>query len=421
MDSLLCISFLVIFSTKPQPINGGISSLWDFCGCRWNEWQAWEDCNSECNGEQVRERMVWLYKSKDGCPFKFSTCATSDMGYDYRRCNAFCYHGGTSNSYVCACVVGYYGDCCGLEVTCGDPGSISNGNIDGNQFTYGDTIKYNCNTDYMLIDGSLTRTCQLNGLWNGTKPSCAFFNSCSSIPCQNNGNCTNVPDSYTCQCENGWSGTNCEIDVQPPVMSNCSNDMKILTSDLTKSVEWTIPDFTDPHNTSLSITENYVINNWTFPWGDYNISYSALKAVNGHVTECLFEIKIRPFPCQTLSAPLNGALLCNNWKTDYGQYCLYWCQEDYTVARGVDPTSWFICGASGSWFPGASIPDCSVRVSYLQSTSGYKLANVYRNCTEQEVMMQAYYINKLKESEFSYFCNKFHDECTEENTAVLCF
>ncbi|CAC5393168.1 unnamed protein product [Mytilus coruscus] len=300
-----------------------------------------------------------------------------------------------------------------LEVTCGDPGSISNGNIDGNQFTYGDTIKYNCNTDYMLIDGSLTRTCQLNGLWNGTKPSCAFFNSCSSIPCQNNGNCTNVQDSYTCQCENGWSGKNCEIDVQPPVMSNCSNDMKILTSDLTKSVEWTIPDFTDPHNTSLSITENYVINNWTFPWGDYNISYSALKAVNGHVTECLFEIKIRPFPCQTLSAPLNGALLCNNWKTDYGQYCLYWCQEDYTVARGVDPTSWFICGASGSWFPGA------IRVSYLQSTSGYKLANVYRNCTEEEGMMQAYYINKLKESEFSYFCNKFHDECTEENTAVL--
>lgn len=60
-----------------------------------------------------------------------------------------------------------------VEVTCGDPGSISNGNIDRNQFTYGDTIQYNCNTDFMLIDGSLTRTCQLNGLWNGTKPSCA--------------------------------------------------------------------------------------------------------------------------------------------------------------------------------------------------------------------------------------------------------
>lgn len=83
------------------------------------------------------------------------------------------------------------------------------------------------------------------------------------------------------------------IDVQPPVMFNCSNDMKILTSDLTKSVQWTIPDFTDPHNTSLIIKENYVINKWTFPWGDYNISYSALKPVNGIVTECVFEIKIR--------------------------------------------------------------------------------------------------------------------------------
>lgn len=63
----------------------------------------------------------------------------------------------------------------------------------------------------------------------------------------------------------------------------------------------------------------------------------------------------------------------------------------------------------------------TVKVSYLQSTSGYKLANVYRNCTEQEGMMQTYYINRLKESEFNYFCNKFQDECTEENTDVLCF
>lgn len=69
--------------------------------------------------------------------------------------------------------------------------------------------------------------------------------------------------------------------------------MKILTSDLSKSVEWTIPDFTDRYNTSLIIKENYVINKWTFPWGDYNISYSALKLVNGIVSECVFEIKIR--------------------------------------------------------------------------------------------------------------------------------
>ncbi|XP_076109331.1 sushi repeat-containing protein SRPX2-like [Mytilus galloprovincialis] len=281
------------------------------------------------------------------------------MFYEYRRCNDFCYNGGTSNSYVCDCVAGYSGECCGIEVTCGDLKYISNGYIDGNQFTYGNTIKYFCNAEYTLIEGSLTRTCASNGLWNGTKPRCAFFNSCNSLPCQNDGNCTNIPDNYICQCTIGWSGKNCEIDVQPPLVSNCSDNMKILTSDLTKSVVWTIPDFTDPHNTSLSITSNYIINHWTFPWGDYKISYSALKPVNGKVTECLFEIDIKPFPCPTLNVPLNGALLCNNWKTDYGYYCLYWCQEDNTVARGVDPSIWFVCGASGLWFPRASIPDCS--------------------------------------------------------------
>lgn len=113
-DSLLCISFLVIFSTIPQPIKGGFSSIWDFCGCRWLDWEAWEDCSSECNGDQVRQRSVWLYTSKDGCPYTFSTCASYDMGYDYRRCNVFCHNGGISNSSGCDCPVGYYGDCCGF-------------------------------------------------------------------------------------------------------------------------------------------------------------------------------------------------------------------------------------------------------------------------------------------------------------------
>lgn len=49
-----------MFSTIPQPITAGISSLWDYCECRWFDWQEWEDCSSACNGNQVRQRMVWF-------------------------------------------------------------------------------------------------------------------------------------------------------------------------------------------------------------------------------------------------------------------------------------------------------------------------------------------------------------------------
>lgn len=54
------------------------------------------------------------------------------------------------------------------------------------------------------------------------------------------------------------------------------------------------------------------------------------------------------------------------------------------------------------------------------STDGYTIANSYKNCTMNIKTMQSFYITTLKESMFSYFCDKFQDECIEENTDVRC-
>lgn len=54
------------------------------------------------------------------------------------------------------------------------------------------------------------------------------------------------------------------------------------------------------------------------------------------------------------------------------------------------------------------------------STEGYTMANNYKNCTMDIKTMQSFYIKTLKESMFSYFCDKFQDECMEENTDVRC-
>ena len=35
-------------------------------------------------------------------------------------------------------------------------------------------------------------------------------NHCYSSPCQNNGNCSNLPDTYKCTCHLGLTGQNCE-------------------------------------------------------------------------------------------------------------------------------------------------------------------------------------------------------------------
>lgn len=34
--------------------------------------------------------------------------------------------------------------------------------------------------------------------------------SCISSPCANNGNCTNVPGSFTCNCTEEWTGATCD-------------------------------------------------------------------------------------------------------------------------------------------------------------------------------------------------------------------
>jgi Tfp pilus assembly protein PilX len=61
-----------------------------------------------------------------------------------------------------------------------------------------------------------------------------------------------------------------------------------------------------------------------------------------------------------------------------------------------------------------------VQVLQQQTMSGYSIANTYNNCTESYGQMQKYYIDALRQSEFSYFCEKYEDECTEQNVLIKC-
>ena len=61
-----------------------------------------------------------------------------------------------------------------------------------------------------------------------------------------------------------------------------------------------------------------------------------------------------------------------------------------------------------------------VQVLQQQTMSGYSIANTYNNCTENYGQMQKYYIDKLRQSEFSYFCEIYEDECTEQNVLIKC-
>lgn len=82
-------------------------------------------------------------------------------------------------------------------------------------------------------------------------------------------------------------------DIQPPVMTNCSADKYITTAAIKNLVKWQIPSFTDPHNFAIKVTANYPSNEFKFPWGNFKISYTAIKPTNGLSVQCLFSVSLR--------------------------------------------------------------------------------------------------------------------------------
>ena len=59
-----------------------------------------------------------------------------------------------------------------LEGGCGNPGSPDHGRRLGDGFSQNDRVVFDCDVGYNL-DGSVSRTCQDNGTWSGTQPTCA--------------------------------------------------------------------------------------------------------------------------------------------------------------------------------------------------------------------------------------------------------
>ena len=59
-----------------------------------------------------------------------------------------------------------------LSGSCGTPRSLSNGERSYPSTIVGSTVTYTCNTGYLRTAGSSSRTCQSNGHWSGSHPTC---------------------------------------------------------------------------------------------------------------------------------------------------------------------------------------------------------------------------------------------------------
>jgi len=59
-----------------------------------------------------------------------------------------------------------------LSVLCGTPSYLSNGQRRYSSTIVGSRVSYTCNTGYLRTAGSSSRTCQSNGQWSGSHPTC---------------------------------------------------------------------------------------------------------------------------------------------------------------------------------------------------------------------------------------------------------
>ena len=68
-------------------------------------------------------------------------------------------------------------------ISCGDPGEIANAKrILSGEF-YNDIVVYTCDTGYNQTSGDMERTCQEDGHWSGSLPTCQGNKNYESVPC----------------------------------------------------------------------------------------------------------------------------------------------------------------------------------------------------------------------------------------------
>ena len=70
--------------------------------------------------------------------------------------------------HVCMYILCYFS----VGVSCGQPDIPSNGRVGTSAGTsFGDVARYSCDTGY-TVSGPAERTCQADGRWNGSVPTC---------------------------------------------------------------------------------------------------------------------------------------------------------------------------------------------------------------------------------------------------------
>ena len=336
----------------------------------------------------------------EGASFSFgSTLSYScNTGYNLTGAGALtCLSNGSWDAAVPSC----------LPVNCGNPGTLSNGERNGDTFTFNSSISYQCNFGYSLF-GSVILTCLPNGSWNASVPLC--YPNCNDPGTPNNGqrvgnsfiynevvlySCSNGynltgESTLTCQSNGSWSNAipscnpvNCGdpgtitngdragnvFTYQAQIVYFCHDDFSLVGSQAItcqSNGSWSDP---VPVCTHIDCTDPGIPANGVRIGNDFSynssVSFSCYPGyqLNGSgVITCDIESKWNNnlpscdiIYCSAPVVPANGNVSYTSLSANSTVY--FTCNTGYKLIGNTNIT----CLPNGQW-SNASVPSCNITV-----------------------------------------------------------
>ena len=224
------------------------------------------------------------------------------------------------------------------------------------------------------VTGPTTYTCACAAGWTGTN--CEDeIDECESSPCVN-GLCQDQVNGYFCGCDPGWTGTNCEEDIDECESSPCLNggdcvdEVNAYTCDCTSG--WTGTNCEDELNAVTCVTYQRGVNG-SVQDSDISPSYGNWAAGSypylwtggdNHHSLIKFDLSAIPANATVVSAKIT---LYQQWSSQYSTVTGHQIVQPWSEAT----VSWANFGNPANWTaaPVASFPTTDVGYRELDVTT----------------------------------------------------
>jgi len=196
---------------------------------------------------------------------------------------------------------------------------------------------------------------------------------CDSSPCQNNGTCIDVDDSYHCVCKPGYTGHDCETDIDDCESSPCQNDGTCI--DGIDFYNCTCKPGYTGHDCEIDIDDcesSPCFNNGTCIDGINFYNCTCMRGYTGH--DCEIDIDYcESSPCENNGTCFDGIVFYNC--TCMPGYSGYNCEID------IDDCEFSPCQNNGTCIDGIDFYNCTCTPEWTGHDCELESCLVNSNCS----------------------------------------